>query len=597
MTVFRPPQGPEQRRRAYRFAPCLAWTLIASCALPGPESSNFVSSSSTARKPAKPAGPTQSDRLLAYYADLRDGPFAILADFEDPVHAQVVSLHGADAARFARLPNRGRKETGGACLEFHATSPDDELILSNDHAEQWHLRRQWTDFDLLLLSVHAPLDRLGLNLTLVAAGRERSDRVVTRQPLRKGWNLLRLDIAELAERIALDDVREIRLSVSGSEKPLTLLLDDLLLAANRRDIFGDSAATGGELFVRRSGRRVHVGAGGRFELIFSGAQIVAWYDLARDPYRVRNLVRGTALGPTPIFASLDEESDAEESSAPSTPAVEARTRLLEFNPIRAVVECAWRASAEDADVRARYVVYATGQLFVDVEWPGARPRSRPSPTLVFAAHAPGSDARVIAPAASPDHPSSWGILKPSAHAALWVTAVDQTASPMSITAVQDHERQRLLLLARASEDNPPANRWWVHMLLRDGEPPPSEVVQDWADAFARPTPPQLLLGRVNPSRDFAEGFDRSQGCFRFSLKDSQLRWKATGDDQVPATSAFCVDTERNQKAWVYVNHLIHQPLIATDDGLLFQLPQDTPSGSLIEVLGATQGAESTGKRH
>ena len=105
-------------------------------------------------------------------------------------------------------------------------------------------------------------------------------------PLQPGWNLVRLDLAEVGESIPLDNVRRMRLSVSGLENPVDLHLDDILLTAYRQDVFGDSGDREGNLYVQRVGRHWRIGAGGQFELAFANGQIVAWYNLAADPNEV-----------------------------------------------------------------------------------------------------------------------------------------------------------------------------------------------------------------------------------------------------------------------------------------------------------------------
>ena len=566
------------------------------CVVPPPKSPTAAGKAGAlvpAKKTVPTGGPTQSDRLLKYYPDLHDGPFAVLADFEDPVHMEVVAVDGGASAQAIRNVTKGRKETGKACLEFHADSQSDELVLSDQSATRWHLRRNWRDYDLLLLSVWSPMEKLQLALSSTAGeGKDRAT-LVTRRPLQKGWNLLRMDLAELGEKLPLDDIRELRMAIAGTNKPVSVYFDDLLLAANRQDVFGNSGNNQGELFVRRSGRRWHVGSGGRFELTFAGGQIAAWHDLSRDPYRLRNLSRGTAIGPTPVPVDNETAEILDRSETPMP--VEASIQWVEINAIRAVVTCLWRsahnggAAAPGMSSRTTYTIYATGHVFVEIESNADGRKSNEALGLAVCANT--TDANHVTtglPDAADVNAASFGAIQSSDDgASVYFVAVDHAGHALRVAAAHDAARKRGILLALPRETASAPGRWWAHLLFSTDASAAPEVLQHWADGFAMPSPPAVDIGSVAAAAagKMAGGFDRANGCFQLVTDDGQLRWTAPAAHDDLSVKAYCVDAPVNASTWVYVNHLIHQPVVRTESGpLLFQLPRISGTKGLVEIL-------------
>ncbi|MEK7731498.1 MAG: hypothetical protein AAB363_06530, partial [Planctomycetota bacterium] len=269
----------------------------------------------------------------------------------------------------------GRVETGTACMQLTAGSPNDTVVLANTSEARWYLKRDWRAYDLLLMSIHAPTRGLALDLSIGSWPAEQRLSAQSSIALQRGWNGMRIDLAEVDEKISLDDVREIRLAVSGVSKPVELRFDDILLTGNRVDLLGDSRNTTGALYVQQAGRRWNVGAGGRFELTFANGQITSWYNLAADPNRVRNLVRGTTLGPSPVVVGASGAELGDFSVLGKS--VVARQRIVELNAVRAVVASEWRfVDDPDASLNDRpfqrwvYTVYPSGQVFVAVEATG-----------------------------------------------------------------------------------------------------------------------------------------------------------------------------------------------------------------------------------
>ena len=102
---------------------------------------------------------------MAVYPDLENGRFLIISDFEDQKYMelfQLINVSG-NAARTLN-PQQGRKETGPGCLEFIAGSPDDTIVISNTAAIYWHLKRDWRNYDLLLMNIHSPQRNLAVEV-------------------------------------------------------------------------------------------------------------------------------------------------------------------------------------------------------------------------------------------------------------------------------------------------------------------------------------------------------------------------------------------------------------------------------------------------
>jgi hypothetical protein len=160
---------------------------------------------------------------MAAYPDLRGGRFAVIADFEDPKHMEILQLISVSPKAKCVLSQRhGRAETGGGCVQFTAGSPDDAIVINNDRAENWNLNRDWQDYDLLLFGIESPKRDLTAEITISAGPANEPIAVYSYLRLERGWNLARLDLAEVGERIPLDDVRGLRFSVSGARKPVKL---------------------------------------------------------------------------------------------------------------------------------------------------------------------------------------------------------------------------------------------------------------------------------------------------------------------------------------------------------------------------------------
>ena len=245
-----------------------------------------------------------------------------------------------------------------------------------------------------------------MQVTLVAGEQNNQSRSQSRVPLQPGWNTLRLDLVEAAERLPLDEVREIRFSLPNVSEPVAVVFDDLLLADNRADLIGSSQDAASGLYVQQQGRHWNIGVAGRFELSFANGQIVRWFDLANDPHRLENLLDDMVLGPTPVV--LPWESSSENGASPPNSdfaglgeRVAAHQSLLEANALRAMVECTWRFAGADLAANSDtpfhrwvYTVMADGRVYVHLRYATQTPTWKPDAMgLVASRRLTGSEVR------------------------------------------------------------------------------------------------------------------------------------------------------------------------------------------------------------
>lgn len=553
------------------------------------------------RAPATPV-----DRLVHTYDELRGGRFVIIADFEDPAQMElfdVVNASGKTAV--SRDARHGRPETGSACLAITAADADDAIIVSNREDASWYLKRDWRAFDLLMASIHAPRGDLSLEVALSGGPPNQRSTVYTSLPLNRGWNAVRLDLAELESRVPLDDIREIRFSFPGLAKATTLYLDDLLLTNFREDVLGNSQGTTGGLYVQRAGRRLNVGAGGRFELTFSNGQVSAWHNLAADPHRLRNLVAGTTLGPQPVRSDAPPEGLADFSFLGK--AVVARQRLVEASAVRVAIECIWSFADDPAatiegrpNQQWRYTIYPTGQVYVDVR--SVSPATASSPErmgLGVGFAGAGNETIQTAILSSPTAASAETATssKPNSDVGSFAVATFGEADvsmlfvpwaggrPLRIKELVDSVRRIRWLVAHEDADGSPEGRWQAMVYL-------ASTVMDRGEAFARAReyleamPLRLELGSAVhgsvASRE--DGFDRGEGCYVISPDAGRVRAVLEGDRVPFFTPTLRIVGSQRLQTWVYLDHLILDRV--GWDGLgdaVIQLPRPVTGRSLVDI--------------
>ncbi len=541
-------------------------------------------------------GPTQADRLIPIYPELKSGRFLVLADFEQPEHMDLFRIISvSDAAKCVLDPRGGRPETGKNCLAFTSGSVGDTVVVANAEEAKWYLKRDWRAYDLLLMSVHSPARGLSLDLTIAAGVPEKRMSAQSTIPLDRGWNVLRIDLAEIGELIPLDDIQEMRFAAGEAGKPQQLRFDDIVLTASREDLLGDSGNGAGELYVQRVGRRWNVGAGGRFELTFSNGQITRWYNLAVDPQRLQNLVNGTTLGPSLI--PLDEEGLPAGDLSAWGRSVVAGQRIVELNAVRAVVECEWRFVEERAQAagnrpfhRWTYHIYPSGQVYAHVESSAQSAKVGPRrwglsvalaspPSQPWGVEIPEDGARCHAVAR---HPSTDSLV---------LFAADVGGNPMRMaSSADDAMRRRQMTAVDTAASDSTTRRWNVHLFLGTS----SQVTE--AEALARATEyasggaVRLEVGTSAAGSEQEGGLNPATGCYEFGTEQRRLRLVVEGRRRPAFSPVFRVEAGGGRESCVYVNHLIHR-MVGHDagGGLLFQLPSTVVDDTLVEVL--VQGRE------
>ena len=558
----------------------------------------IVGCEAPARTPA--IGHTQIDRLMRSYPDLQSGRFVTIADFEDSRHMEIIQLKRASrGASYAADADRGRPETGGACVAFTAAMPGDTLTISNVAARQWYMRRDWRAYDVLLMSIHSPLPSLTVGLSITGGPRSERFTARTTVALNAGWNLVRIDLAGVGERVPLRDVQEIGLTVTGASEPVTLLLDDILLTASRKTLVGNPEDPQGGLYAMRVGRRWKFGANhpGQFELTFANGQIVEWYNLEADPHRLRNLVWGTALGPT-LVTSDGRSVDR---------AVSVKSRILELSDVRAVISSEWRTTdgATPADQtghhpptrRVIYTIYPTGQVYVRLTSPngGVQPSTSGFGLAVSVAASPESGLETMMTKREKG--------KPSPHLPTYAAARMTSSDSLLLYAVRDAEGtmrvEQITHGSRGSADEtsfaafPPEGaaaktNWACHLLLASAGQVDGSQVLARAFGYAAPVLPHLELGSYEPvegGEPGETGFDSGSGCFMIAPDRGRVRLILDGSLQPYFSPAFRISNPQRRDARVYVDHLIFDHAALDSEGnVVFQLPFTVDRRVMVEVL-------------
>ncbi len=542
--------------------------------------------------------PTQTDRLMRTYPELRSGRFAVIADFENVSHMELVQLSSVSPqARSILDARRGRSETGRHCLAFTAGSDHDSAVLNSDRAENWFLKRDWRDYDLLMMSVFSPVPQAQLQLTL-AAGPLR-DRVTAQTPLQlhQGWNELSIDLADVGERLPLDDVREIKLSLLQVVKPVELLIDDIMLAAHRESIFGAAENQEGLLYAQRVGRRWRVGAGKKFELVFANGQIVGWYQLSGDPYRLHNLCEHTTLGPTPIRAALSPSGAQDFKKLGEHVAV--RSQLTEMNETRIVMETTWHFVDDPAQAYANrplhhwtYTVYATGQVFVDVQ---ATPRSSDwnAGDMGLAISVATHDGDIVRTQSQTDGelntpPYALVRLRATDAALLFMAQTNQKNSPGQMVEQLGANRDRTTVVYLANTGSGKIAHWSAQLFLSSSSTLNDDQVQQRASAYGRQAVTELELGHALDAggRTTSDAWlNPSTGSIALTPAQGRVRLRMPGSPDPLFSPAFQINGPPNASAWVYVDNLLMTQVSHDDAGqLLFQLPQTVQKPTVVEVL-------------
>jgi hypothetical protein len=333
-------------------------------------------------------------RMRDAYPDLARGRFVSVADLETPAQVDLFRIIGPDGEQGDRpQPTlsilRSRNETGAGSLSATLNAPGDTLALDGVRSDALALTRDWRPYTLLLMSIYGPADGAQLELRVISGTTDPQTWSRT-LAVRPGWNLMRLDVATIGDTIDLADVRCLHWSTPRQTEPLSLYLDDIILADDTRIVLGDESDTG-PLYVATRGRRIVVGVRERFELHWRDGVIVRWAS-----GRAANLVDIGGLGPWPVpLAPGWNASDAAPFGyddpalfASWGPAVIASQEIVEATPFRVIIAGQWRyvrpgVAAPDEGAAGpghawRYVIYPGGAIYVETRstppvagWPQA----------------------------------------------------------------------------------------------------------------------------------------------------------------------------------------------------------------------------------
>ncbi len=555
---------------------------------------------------AQPVQAGRADRLKRHYSDLASGRFAVIADFEDRRHLELFHIEpagGTDPIRW--IAGSGVAETGARCILFTLPGPDCTLVADNTHVAQWFMKTDWREFDLLLMQVLAPRDGLEVEVGVVAGRDESRKSVYSRLPLSRGWNSIRIDLAEVGEHVPLDDIVALEWGLPDADKPEELGLDDIILANNTKDLFGDGDGTSGELFIRRRGRRWAIGASGRFELGFGGGQVVQWYDLAGDPNRLNNLVARTVLGPGPIVVPSDDTTEAnpgESDFGALGPSVVARQRVVEVSPVRVVVEADWRfvgsvpPHLDQAPFQHwRYAVYSSGNVYVDVECTTAWGNWRPTDIGLAVSRSVVGDMEFYA-----HHPAQLRHPGRLRHVAFAYSRSRDLAAPALLFALHDARRApelefiqeedipRATLVAFGGKVQPPNDRW---MCMLNIWPPDNATGTNPADRVLDYCYPadriHLAKGRLVTDDEGdvdRDGFNEREGFYVVAPEASQVRFELDGRKQRMFHPAFSVKESADLTAWVYVDSIMLESTGRDTHGnVLFEVPRIVDGRVTVEI--------------
>lgn len=539
---------------------------------------------------------TRIDRLMNAYPPMATGRFVVIADFEDPAHMELVTFStNSPDATFARRETGGRPETGPACLAVRVTGPNDTIVFSNRASSSWYLKRDWRDYDAFLMSVYVPDRGIDIDVTLQSGTGATTAAISTTQRLEPGWNALSFALAEAADHLAMDDVREIRLAFNGITEPTDVTIDDLILTADRTTVFGDPKNEKGQLYAEHVADRLVIGAGGSFELAFDNAQIVQWFDRKKDPHRLHNLVAGTALGPTPAYVRPPRDDENGVPLLFAGRVVLARQRLLEINKVRAVIECVWHFVDDPDDpisgrpmVRRVFTIYPTGQMFVavaadagDTPWPEQE-------IGLAVSMAKGADTGMsIGIGSTPSTSASsgayaWAGSQDAGGDLLFVATADGTPLTIMDEPEAAHDIMRLIATGGAPLEH---RRLWTAVLwLRV---PPGDTSTFAAQvAAAYDTPPDLAvdLGTIDHEAGKA-ALDRATGVYRLRPDAGRVRLRLEPNEPYTFAAAFSILQTADLDAWIYVDDAIYDRSARDQAGnLIFQIDTPVPRPTTIEVL-------------
>ncbi len=243
----------------------------------------------TSSKPKLTRYSTLSEQQAAAYPMLSDNEYLTLSDFEDKSQINEFNLSRENGAtgRSRIFYSSSPTATGiGAMGIFFGTRDNYTLSFDTPIGD-------FRGFNMLLCAMYLNDNRTDLRIELIdSGGKSFSQKYL----LHKAWNKLEVDLGSAKNHLKLANVKEIKFHFTGAGNS-TVFIDDILLVDYIKTLLGSIDGPEGKMFAVKDGKQFRIGAGRRFELVFSGGKIVGWYDLKTDSQRINNLAPAAGLGP------------------------------------------------------------------------------------------------------------------------------------------------------------------------------------------------------------------------------------------------------------------------------------------------------------
>lgn len=544
-----------------------------------------------------------TDRYQQVYAPLRDAQYQVLADFESPEQmALFTGQPPANPPRFERSAIQARQETGQSALRMSLNSSIQSVTIAGDNRRAGGFIRDWRPYQLLLLSVYSPRSLGGFRLTIDSGREFPLSYELPRKLLNPGWNLIRVDLGDLADHLDLAEVRALRLSCNPLDTPVDLFVDDIILADNSRTIFGSPTGTPGSLYIHKKGQRLVAGAVGRFELVFLRGRIEQWYDLESDPLRVHNLIGVEALGPTPfplMQKYIAREMDINDPAhwQPLGIAVETYQGLLDVSPISLTIQGQWRFLSGDAQRDERgpahhwlYTLYPDGRVYIECSGTSGTENFQPSHVGIAFNCDMGLGFTLERHDFLPPEPDRFD---ESPNYALFFRP-DAGQSDLLVVPHEIHPQQ----IVRPPGAAGPSVAWVVPTV--DQRFFFTSMLQVWptdleniptADEIARlyVYPPAIhvsagTLVRNDPGDVDQDGFSEGRGYYTVELVAGRAQLNIDHPIRPPFSPLFKVLGVANREIWVYVNGKSIENIIRDPDGnAMFGISPARGNRTLIEI--------------
>lgn len=580
---------------------CVVLISIAGCKTPPPSGQNYDREL-----------PPTLDRLVAAYEDLANKRFEIIADFESPEQATIFRVEPTGSVGMVKpSADRARSETGVGSLKMSFVDSRQRIIASDTSDAKWSLIRDWSKYHLLLMSVFSPRKLGGFQVTVRSGTTSPLSYTVSRIAINPGWNLVRIDLGELVEQVNLADVREVQFGCDPLESPVDLYLDDIILTDNSRKVFGASDGTAGELYVRTEGRRLAVGAAGRFELVFARGRLREWYDLGQDAPRLRNLLGRGVMGPIPVplVGNVGDKLDLDDRTQWAGLGIAAAVNqtVLEATPLYARVQAQVGFGSVDSPPddsspwhRWVYTIYRDGRVYVECTGTARGENFNPSGIgMAFTCDAGSGFRRLLAasrPADSqPEGNQSTALYalftRPNRGSDLLVVP----ATPLPARSVDNASESRLGVLwelpgPSATFSFAAMMRVWPTDLDSPAQADPM------GKDYQNPLPIGLEVGRLvrtDPGDFDSDGFSEGRGYYALQLDGSTARVRIPGQNRLRFSPVFKIADLGNRDLWAYIDGRQIKEIDRDADGNAFFMISDVVSrDSLLEITSRAPDADS-----